>query len=168
MRSIANDRWEAEFAVEELGRYVYTIVAWVDAYGTWALDLAKRVKAGVDISVDALHGVKVAAGGRDQSQGVDKQETDLRRERLRELSREDPKMAAEFAQNSDLLELTARNRNFSQGVRYERELSVVVDPVRARFGAWYEMFPRSCTTDPKRQELFGLCRAPRLCCLDGL
>jgi len=44
-------------------------------------------------------------------------------------------------------------------VRYERELSVVVDPVRARFGAWYEMFPRSCTTDPKRPGTFRDCAA---------
>ena len=159
MRSIANDRWEAEFAVEELGRYVYTIVAWVDAYGTWALDLAKRVKAGVDISVDALRGVKLLQAAASRAKGVDKQELTYAAERLRELSREDPKMAAEFAQNSDLLELTTRNRDFSQEVRYERELSVVVDPVRARFGAWYEMFPRSCTTDPKRPGTFRDCAA---------
>jgi len=63
-------RWEAEFAVEELGPYVYTIVAWVDAYGTWALDLAKRVQGRSGIfSVDARAWRQVAAGGRDQSQG---------------------------------------------------------------------------------------------------
>ncbi len=93
MRSIANDRWEAEFAVEELGRYVYTIVAWVDAYRTWALDLAKRVKASVDISVDALHGVKLLQAAASRAKGVDKQELTYAAERLRELSREDPKMA---------------------------------------------------------------------------
>ena len=87
MRSIANDRWEAEFAVEELGRYVYTIVAWVDAYGTWALDLAKRVKAGVDISVDALHGVKLLQAAASRAKGVDKQELTYAAERLRELGR---------------------------------------------------------------------------------
>ncbi len=32
----------------------------------------------------------------------------------------------------------------------EPPLDVVVDPVQARFGAWYEMFPRSCTPDPSR------------------
>jgi len=64
-----------------------------------ALDLAKRVKAGVDISVDALHGV--SCRGRDQSQGSGQEELTYAAERLRELSREDPKMAAEFAQNSD-------------------------------------------------------------------
>jgi starch synthase (maltosyl-transferring) len=159
MRLIVNDRWEAEFIVEELGRYVYTIIAWVDAYRTWALDLAKRVKAGVDISVDALAGVKLLQAAASRAKGVDKQELIYAVERLRELSREDPQMAAEFAQNSDLLELTTRNRDFGQEVRYERELGVVVDPVRARFGAWYEMFPRSCTTDPKRPGTFRDCAA---------
>jgi starch synthase (maltosyl-transferring) len=52
-----------------------------------------------------------------------------------------------------------RNRDFSQDVRYEKELGVVVDPVRARFGAWYEMFPRSCTTDAKRPGSFRDCAA---------
>jgi starch synthase (maltosyl-transferring) len=159
MRLIANDRWEAEFNVEELGRYVYTIVAWVDAYRTWAIDLAKRVKASVDISVDALHGVKLLQAAASTATGMDKQELTYAVVRLRELSREDPKMAAEFAQSSDLLELTTRNRDFSQDVRYEKELGVVVDPVRARFGAWYEMFPRSCTTDPKRPGTFRDCAA---------
>ncbi len=159
MRLIANDRWEAEFKAEELGRYVYTIIAWVDAYRTWAIDLAKRVRAGADISVDALHGVKLLQAAASGAKGLDKQELAYAAERLRELSREDPKMAAEFAQNSDLLELTNRNRDFSQDARYERELGVVVDPVRARFGAWYEMFPRSCTTDPKRPGTFRDCAA---------
>ena len=31
---------------------------------------------------------------------------------------------------------------------------VVVDPERARFSAWYEMFPRSCTSDPRRSGTF--------------
>ena len=31
---------------------------------------------------------------------------------------------------------------------------VVVDPERARFSAWYEMFPRSCTSNPRRSGTF--------------
>ena len=37
---------------------------------------------------------------------------------------------------------------------YDRILRVIVDPLRARFGAWYEMFPRSCTQDPARSGTF--------------
>jgi starch synthase (maltosyl-transferring) len=159
MPLIENDRWGGEFKVEELGRYAYTIIAWVDAYGTWAADLAKRVKAGVDISVDALSGVKLLQTAASRAKGLDKQELAYAAERIRELSRQDPNMAAEFALSDDLLELMTRNRDFSQDVRYEKELGVVVDPVRARFGAWYEMFPRSCTTDAKRPGSFRDCAA---------
>jgi starch synthase (maltosyl-transferring) len=159
MPLIEDDRWGGEFKVEELGRHVYTIMAWVDAYGTWAADLAKRVKAGVDISVDALSGVKLLQTAASRAKGLDKQELAYAAERIRELSRQDPNMAAEFAQSSNLLELMTRNRDFSQDVRYEKELGVIVDPVRARFGAWYEMFPRSCTTEPKRPGTFRDCAA---------
>ena len=51
-----NDRWRATFAVHEIGRYVYTIRGWVDRFQTWRHDLAKRVAAGVDVTVDLLIG----------------------------------------------------------------------------------------------------------------
>jgi starch synthase (maltosyl-transferring) len=43
----------------------------------------------------------------------------------------------------------------SQATRYDRILPVVVDRERARFGAWYEMFPRSAGTDPSRSATFA-------------
>jgi starch synthase (maltosyl-transferring) len=158
MQLVENDRWAGEFEVGELGRYVYTIIGWVDAYGTWAADLAKRAKAGVEISVDALLGVELLRAAADRAKGLDRQELVYAAERLRELSG-DSKAAVEFAQSAELAELASRNRDFSQDTRYERELGVVVDPVRARCGAWYEMFPRSCTTDAKRPGTFRDCAA---------
>jgi starch synthase (maltosyl-transferring) len=47
-----------------------------------------------------------------------------------------------------------KDRGRSAGTRYGRVLSVVVERERARFGAWYEMFPRSATTDPARSGTF--------------
>src|SRR6185436_18492083 len=32
MTALGNDRWRAEFAVPEIGRYEYTVAAWVDRY----------------------------------------------------------------------------------------------------------------------------------------
>jgi starch synthase (maltosyl-transferring) len=158
MRPIANDRWGGEFEVKELGRYIYTIIGWVDAYVTWATDLAKRVKAGVEISVDVLLGVELLRSAADRAKGGDRQELSYAAERLKELSG-NPTAVVEFAQSAELAKLTSRNRDFVQDTRYERELAVVVDPVRARFGAWYEMFPRSCTTDATRPGTFRDCAA---------
>ncbi|MCU1242874.1 MAG: glgE [Candidatus Acidoferrum typicum] len=158
MRLIENDRWAGEFQVNDLGRYVYTIIGWVDTYGTWAADLAKRVKAGVDISVDILRGVELLQSAADRARGADRRELAYAMERLRELAA-NPIVAVEFAQSAELAELTNRNRDLSQDTRYERELVAVVDPAKARFGAWYEMFPRSCTTDSKRPGTFRDCAA---------
>ena len=46
MEPLVNDRWRAEFALAELGRYRYTIQAWLDPFKFWARSLAKRVEAG--------------------------------------------------------------------------------------------------------------------------
>jgi starch synthase (maltosyl-transferring) len=158
MRLVENDRWAGEFQVSDLGRYVYTIIGWVDTYGTWAADLAKRAKAGADISVDVLRGVELLQSAAERARGADRRELAYATERLRELSGS-PAAAIAFAQSAELAELTTRNRDSSQDTRYERELVVVVDPVKAGFGAWYEMFPRSCTNDAKRPGTFRDCAA---------
>jgi len=42
----------------------------------------------------------------------------------------------------------------AKGTRYARVLRVAVERERARFGAWYEMFPRSAGPDPARSATF--------------
>ncbi len=51
MVPLVNDRWRAEFVVTELGRYRFTIEAWVDRFGTWSRQFAKRVEAGQDVGI---------------------------------------------------------------------------------------------------------------------
>jgi starch synthase (maltosyl-transferring) len=53
-----------------------------------------------------------------------------------------------------LLECPDSAPDRSASTTYDRVLRVTVDPVRARFSAWYEMFPRSCTSDPRRSGTF--------------
>ena len=45
MQPLVNDRWFAGFPVTKLGRYRYTIHAWVDHWETWRRDLLKRIAA---------------------------------------------------------------------------------------------------------------------------
>src|SRR5688500_20165171 len=42
MASLVNDRWRGGFGPNEIGRYVYTVTAWVDRFKSWPGDLAKR------------------------------------------------------------------------------------------------------------------------------
>ena len=69
MEPLVNDRWRASFPTTEMGRYRYTVMAWVDRFGTWSHDLAKRIEAGQELATStSLIGavlVEEAAGPRD-------------------------------------------------------------------------------------------------------
>ena len=152
MVALGNDRWRGEFAVREVGRHVYTVSAWVDRFGTWRHDLEKRVEAGQDVSVDLRIGAALVVAAADRADGPDA-------ERLRALAAElsgpdSPAERARVALHDDLAELMARHPDRADEATHEPELEVVVDPVRARFGSWYELFPRSASPDPDRHGTF--------------
>jgi starch synthase (maltosyl-transferring) len=66
------------------------------------------------------------------------------------------KTAAGQDASIDLAELRSLDgrADREKGTRYDRVLRVVVERERARFGAWYEMFPRSASPDPRRSATF--------------
>jgi len=68
----------------------------------------------------------------------------------------DKKLAAGQDVSSERLEepLLPADDGRSTATRYGRTLSVVIERERARFGSWYEMFPRSAGTDPGRSATF--------------
>ena len=59
MLFVDNDRWAGSFPVTNLGRARFTILAWVDHWETWRRDLAKRVQAHNDSTVDYLIGANL-------------------------------------------------------------------------------------------------------------
>jgi starch synthase (maltosyl-transferring) len=68
-RELGNDLWEAEFTVDALGAWTYTVEAWVDHFGTWVHDLHKRIDAQEVVGVvDAIP--SAPPGGPEQNEGV--------------------------------------------------------------------------------------------------
>ena len=59
--------------------------------------------------------------------------------------------------SAELAELMARYPDRSAATTYPKEFRVIVDREKARFSTWYEMFPRSCTTDPAHHGTFRDC-----------
>jgi starch synthase (maltosyl-transferring) len=157
MRLINNDRWAGEFRAEVLGTYVYTVVGWVDGWGSWAADLRKRVDAGQEVSVDVLVGAELLEAAAGRARGVDAKKLAGAAAKLRDFAAKDREAALRLAGDAELAALVNRNRDRAADSRYEKELGVVVDPEKARFSTWYEMFPRSCTTDANRHGTFRDC-----------
>jgi len=93
----------------------------------------------------------------DRAGGTERRDLTEAAEQLRKLAGEDAKEAVELAQRRELISLVNRHRDRTADTEYEKELAIVVDPEKARFSAWYEMFPRSCTTDAKKHGTFRSC-----------
>ena len=107
-----NDGWAGGFDVTDVGRWQYTIEAWVDRGATLLDELARKLAA----------------------EQVDLTGESLEREAL--LGRGTP----------DEWRATAAERRLTD--RYgkaslDKPLEVDVERERARFGSWYELFPRS-------------------------
>jgi len=152
MREEARDRWEAEFPVERLGLCEYTVEAWVDGFGSWRERLAKKHEAGQDVLGELLEGAEIVrqAAGRapaTEASGLE--------ERAGLLSgKAPPASRVALALSEDLAERMARYPDRSRATRHARTLEVRVERERARSGAWYEFFPRSCAPVPGRHGTF--------------
>ena len=108
-----NDRWHGSFVVTELGRWQFTIVGWIDRFGSWRSELTRKVDGGqIDLESELIEGAALL--------GVKSLTVD---EAL-----------------DEALEAPAE-RESETTLDVPREL--IVDRVCASFGAWYELFPRS-------------------------
>jgi starch synthase (maltosyl-transferring) len=150
MRPMVNDRWAAEFDVEQLGTYHYCVEAWVDHFATWRRDLAKRVAARQEVGIELLAGADLVHRAANRAQGPDREMLQEFEQRLRaDRVRQNP---TPLVENSELVHLMSR---WYEPVARSRsdELSVIVDRPRASFSAWYEMFPRSAGSPGKHGTL---------------
>jgi starch synthase (maltosyl-transferring) len=131
---VGNDHWRASFTVERLGQYIYIITAWVDPFQTWYQDLLKRLEAEQDVSVDLLIGADLLKAATERAMGADAKKLKHAGSELK-LEDVDERLAILASSYADRTNATIC-----------KELHITVDPVRARFSSWYEMFPRSCGT----------------------
>ena len=153
-----NDRWQASFEVRELGHYRYSIIGWVDHFATWQRDMRKRLIAQQDVTVDILIGTQLIEKAYGHA-------SDTSRRRLKDIqaavSRCDPRSQTQLdlLLGQDVAEVMADCVDHRLHSSYDRELLVVVDRPKARFSAWYEMFPRSTTDEGQPHGTFKDCES---------
>ena len=157
MRLVMNDRWEAQFRAGGVGTYFYTLRGWVDKFKTWARDLGKKADAGQDLTLDLKTGAQFLAAAAERARSADLEMLNALSARLERIAGTDAAAAVAFSEDEDLIALMSHYRERTGDTVYEKELVVRVDRARARFSAWYEMFPRSCTTSAERPGMLRAC-----------
>ncbi len=149
MEHVINDRWRASFRVRDLGHHRYTIHAWIDRYATWRRDTVAKIDAGQDVSVELLTGAEYVREAVKHADGADAEQLAQAADLLGDESAE---RAARhrLVRDDELTDLVRSHRERRWVVEYPRDLALVVDREKARFSAWYELFPRSASPDPER------------------
>ena len=153
-----NDRWVSSVVPEKLGIHVYRVVAWVDSFKTWRHQLERRVEAGQDVATDLLIGAAIVETAIERADGAERNLLSALTGTLG-----DAKLPATervpTAMDDVLATLMEKYPDRSAETVYKPELRVDVDPVYARYSAWYEMFPRSASPEPGKHGTFADCEA---------
>jgi starch synthase (maltosyl-transferring) len=156
MAPLVNDRWRASFPVNQLGRYAYTLIAWVDHFLTWRRELERRLEP-ADVLIALQVGAAIVQAAALRASLED--QTYLARTAQALLDAKDAAVGKALGLDAELAARILRYPDRQLETRCEREYEVIVDPVLARFGAWYEFFPRSASPDPARHGTFKDCEA---------
>jgi starch synthase (maltosyl-transferring) len=161
MHELNNDRWSGRFQVTDMGTYYYTIQAWIDWFGSWRRSLAKKAEAGQVGPADLLVGATLVDEASRRAPGKDATKLEARAQELRSHSpaidnRQEARWI-DLALDDDLVEMVSKYSDRRFASTYARELVVVTDREKARFSAWYEMFPRSASPEAGQHGTFKDC-----------
>jgi starch synthase (maltosyl-transferring) len=130
-------RWEGSFEANAVGRHEFGVLAWVDHFASWRHELARKLEVGqADLSGELSEGVVLLRAAAQRAGGADARAIAAIAD---ELEQGGPPHAA---LEPELAALVDRHPDRSECVTSET-LGVDVDRERARFGSWYELFPRS-------------------------
>lgn len=157
LKALPNDWWQAAFSVSKLGRYFFTVVAWIDRFGTWQRDFRKRVDAGQDVTVDLLTGAEIIREHVPLVSLGERPSLEAFAAQLAEGG--DRPLQIKAALSPVLAELMNRYSDRRYATKYERELPLEIDRPLARFSTWYEFFPRSSSATPGKHGTLADCVA---------
>ncbi|HEY7329517.1 MAG TPA: alpha-1,4-glucan--maltose-1-phosphate maltosyltransferase [Gemmataceae bacterium] len=147
-----NDRWTGRFTVTALGVYEYTLQAWIDRFASWRRDLAKKVEAQQEVTSELLEGAELVS---QSAKGARAEDGEWLRWWADSITKgSDMTARTNAALDPVLSTIMSRYADRDSGLTYPRILRVTVDRERARYGAWYELFPRSCADEPGRHGTF--------------
>ncbi len=150
MSLVANDSWEGVFPLGPLGRHVYLVQAWRDAFATFADELAKKHAAGLEIALEMVEGTRIVERAAARSEGP---LTAALGEALAAMQ------AGDEARRTTLLSpaLAALMREADDRPQAAASPVMPVDAERigAGFASWYEVFPRSMSDDASRHGTFA-------------
>jgi starch synthase (maltosyl-transferring) len=141
---IGGNRWAGQIQLDRIGRAEYTVEAWTDVFGTWRDELERKLAGGQhDLQGEMSEGILLLGAAAQNASDPD--DRALIEHALSTL--DDPTVPEsakhDVALGPELFATIERSQERHGAQQIEPPLALEVDRPRARFGAWYEVFPRS-------------------------
>ncbi len=146
MTHLEQDRWHASFRPAALGLHTFRVLGWIDRAATWQRDLRTKLEADVAGEVDLLRGVELVDDALVDCHEPDQAGLRALRDRLAD-THAPLAERGEAALTDASTGLLARN-DPRVAVTTSEARAIRVDRDKARFSAWYELFPRSTAPEP--------------------
>jgi starch synthase (maltosyl-transferring) len=156
MTPLGNDVWSAEFTPPAVGRYRYSVTAWVDDFESWRYEMSRRVDE-ADIRIACRLGATEIAAAAARARAADRKTLARWAKDLEAAATDraaDATSLKGLALDEVLTVLAAIYPDRSLAANYAVELPLVADRPRARFSSWYELFPRSASSEPGHHGTF--------------
>jgi starch synthase (maltosyl-transferring) len=150
MRPAGNDRYTADLPLARIGTYEYTVQAWRDAFASYRDELAKKIAAGLDVSLELREGVALVANTAQRTQAA----PDLQNV-AKSLPAADAATQQDTLLSAELLEVMSRVDDRPRAAWLPQPIRIDAERSGAAFAAWYEVFPRSLSDDPARHGTFA-------------
>jgi starch synthase (maltosyl-transferring) len=147
MRSLGNDRFGAELPLARIGRYEYTVQAWRDVFATYRYELAKKVEAGLNVSLELREGVILVTRTAQRVPAL--------KSTLDALTACDPAGQQAMLLSPELAAQMAQADDRPRAASLPHPIHIDAERPGAAYAAWYEVFPRSMSDDPVRHGTFA-------------
>ena len=160
MVQVDNDRWRGVCTLYQNATYEYTVEAWTDTFRGWQREFAKKFESGlINLTSETLEGAALIGAAAQRADDPDDSA------RLTEFSLQmhtaDTAKVNNIAFSGELEVLMSTHSDRADATQYAPPPRVIVDRPAARFGGWYEFFPRSAEGRADRGSTFRDC-LPRI------
>ncbi len=140
---IDGDTWAGEFEVDAVGAWEWTVTAWSDLFATWRDEVGRKVAFGqTDLAGELSEGAVLLREAAARADGTPHRA--VNEAALAAVEGDGPERAkTDAALDPQLFAAVERHPDRAGATNMPKPVRLDVDRVRARFGSWYELFPRS-------------------------
>lgn len=147
MKPLPNDIWAGAFDLDRLGAHQFMVEAWLDRFGGFRRDFARKRDAGVVQPVDYAEGEALVERAAAHANADLRVTLEAALKDMRTVPSEEER--AERLLSADLACAMAAADDRPHALRSAVQ-RVDAERPAARFASWYELFPRSMTEDKFR------------------